>query len=67
MGWRKRVISIEWQENYKPFDMDELFATEEVTKWERDGKHGIHAWGKDKAYEYLKKVLKAVNPEYSKY
>lgn len=67
MGWRKHVISIEWQENYKPFDMNELFGTEDVTKWEEDGKRGIHAWGKDKAYEYLKKVLDVVNPGYSKW
>lgn len=66
MGWRKRVISIEWQGNYKPFDMNELFSTEDVTKWEEGGKRGIHAWGKDKAYEYLNKVLKSVNPGYSK-
>lgn len=66
IGWRKHVISIEWQENYKPFDMSELFSTEDVTKWEENGKRGIHAWGDEKAYEYLKKVLKAVNPEYSK-
>lgn len=65
MGWRKRVISIEWQENYKPFDMNELFGTEDVTKWETGGKRGIHAWGNDKAYEYLKKVLETVNPGYS--
>ena len=67
MGWRKRVISIEWQESYKPFDFDELFKTENVTKWEKGGKRGIHAWGKDKAHEYLKKVLEAVNPDYYKY
>ncbi len=67
MGWRKRVISIEWQENYKPFDMEKLFGKEDVTKWENNGKRGIHAWGKDKAYEYLSKVLKTVNPEYSKW
>lgn len=65
MGWRKRVISIEWQENYKPFDMNKLFGTEDVTKWEDGGKRGIHAWGNDKAYEYLKKVLENVNPGYS--
>lgn len=66
MGWRKRVISIEWQENYKSFDMNELFSTEDVTKWESDGKRGIHAWSNEKAYEYLKKVLKNVNPDYSR-
>lgn len=67
IGWRKRVISIEWQENYKPFDFDELFKEENVTKWVENGKRGIHAWGKDMAYEYLKKVLNAVTPEYSKF
>lgn len=67
MGWRKRVISIEWQENYKPFDMNELFGSEDVTKWEEGGKRGIHAWCKEKAYEYLKKALKTVNPSYSKW
>lgn len=67
MGRRKRVISIEWQENYKPFDINELFGTEEVTKWGNGRKRGIHAWGYDKAYEYLKKVLEAVNPGYSKW
>ena len=67
MGWRKRVISIEWQENYKPFDFEKLFDSEDVTKWINDGKRGIHAWGKEKAYEYLKKVLATVNPNYSIY
>lgn len=66
MGWRKRVISIEWQKNYKPFDMNALFGTEDVTKWDREGNRGIHAWGKEKAYEYLKKVLESVNPGYSR-
>ena len=66
MGWRKRVISIEWQENYKSFDMNKLFGNEDVTKWKKGGKRGIHAWGKEKAYEYLKKVLETINPGYSK-
>lgn len=66
MGWRKRVISIEWQENYKSFDMNELFGTENTTKWEKGEKRGIHAWNTDKAYEYLNKVLEFVNPDYSK-
>ena len=66
MGWRKHVISIEWQENYKAFDMNELFGTENVTKWEKSGKRGIHARDNKKAIEYLKKVLNTVNPSYSK-
>ena len=67
MGWRKRVISIEWQKNYKPFDLNKLFGNEDVTKWEEDGKRGIHAWGEDKAYEYLKRVLKTVRPGYTSF
>ena len=63
----KKEVEIEWQENYKPFDLNELFGTEDVTKWEEGGKRGIHAWGNDKAYEYLNKVLKTVNPGYSKW
>lgn len=61
MGWRKRVISIEWQSNFKPFNMLEVFSSEDVTKWESQSKRGIHAWGKDKAIEYLTKVRDAVN------
>ena len=56
IGKRKRVISIEWQENFKPFDMNELFASEDVTKWTENGKRGIHAWSKNKATVYLLKV-----------
>lgn len=56
IGWRKRVISIEWKDNFKPFDMS-IFDSEDVTKWER----GIHAWGDNKAYEYLGKVKEFVN------
>ena len=68
VGSRKRVISIEWQENYKTFDLNSLFADEDVTKWTyENGKRGIHAWSRDKTYEYLKKVLQEVNPTYSKY
>lgn len=65
IGRRKRVISIEWQETYKPFNLEELFGIENVTKWEKDGKRGIHAIDLEKAYEYLRKARDAVNPEYS--
>jgi len=60
IGKRKRVISIEWQENFKPFDMNELFANEDVTKWSENGKCGIHAWSVENACKYLTRVNKAV-------
>lgn len=67
VGRRKRVISIEWQENFKPFDMYELFYTEKVTKWRIGEKQGIHASNENMAYEYLKKVLNVVHPGYTKW
>ncbi|MBR4110196.1 MAG: hypothetical protein IKK43_00680 [Clostridia bacterium] len=75
IGCRKRVISIEWQEDFKPFDMA-IFNGENVTKWCENfshiptsinhgvltttGKRGIHAWGRENAIKYLKKVHNAV-------
>jgi len=66
IGWRKRVIEIDWSEVYeskreKPKWENEsetirasvLFHGEDVTK----GKAYIHAWSKEKAVEYLR-VLK---------
>lgn len=60
IGKRKRVISIEWQANFMPFDINELFASEDVTKWSENGKRGIHAWNVESACEYLTRVNKAV-------
>lgn len=54
LGWRKRVISIEWLENYKIFSHS--FQAEDVTKGfskSEDYSRYIHAWGKEKAIEYL--------------
>jgi hypothetical protein len=45
IGWRKRVISIDWGN----LSCAHLFDKEDVTKWES----GIHAWGAQKAIEYL--------------
>ncbi|MCX6745383.1 MAG: hypothetical protein NTX82_07765 [Candidatus Parcubacteria bacterium] len=60
IGWRKRVISISWEglHHYNKFDkvlgtkLLKLFTAEDVTKDEI----GIHAWGKEKAIEYLSKI-----------
>lgn len=47
IGWRKRVINIEWLNSYKAFS--ETFDNEDVTKFSR----GIHAWNIEKCVEYL--------------
>lgn len=61
MGRKNQVIFIEWQENYLPFDMNEVFEREDATKWEKDGKRGIHAAGELKAIGYLRRVVAKVD------
>lgn len=55
IGWRKRVISITWMENFKPFDMS-IFDDENVTKYQTEGRRTIHAENYEKLFEYLSKV-----------
>lgn len=57
IGWRKRVINIDWEESGK--DLSGLFESEDVTK----GAGHIHAWGYDKATEYLAKILPALGAQ----
>lgn len=72
IGWRKRVIAIDWSDivarrvkgkQYpdrdaisQALDAHVLFPGEDVTK---DGAH-IHAWGNEKAVEYLTKIRVAL-------
>lgn len=60
IGWRKRVIQIEWLKNYKIFK--ETFDSEDVTKG--FGKWGnekyIHAWSIEKAIEYLNRAKNSI-------
>jgi len=50
IGWRKRVISITFAGCEIPLFV--LFPQEDVTK----SKDSIHAWGREKAIEYLKTI-----------
>lgn len=54
IGWRKRVIVIDWSESdIVHISGTSLFKDENVTSWDK----GIHAWGYEKAKEYLKRLL----------
>lgn len=52
LGWRKRVINIDWSESDINLDGNEIFKDEKVTTSDRS----VHAWGYEKAIEYLKKL-----------
>ena len=52
VGWRKRVIVIDWSASDVTKTAAELFAGEDVTKGDRM----IHAWSYEKATEYLIKI-----------
>lgn len=54
VGWRKRVINIDWAEASLQVP-SATFAEENVTSWAT----GIHAWGADKAVEYLRRLWSA--------
>lgn len=53
IGWRKRVINIDWTLSDIEYNGRELFASEDVTK---DDKF-IHACSYEKAKEYIDKLL----------
>lgn len=53
IGWRKRVLEIDWSKSDNKQTASELFPSEDVTK----GWQMIHAWGYDKAREYIKKIV----------
>ena len=55
LGWRKRVIHISWSGT--GVALPDLFADQDVTKWQ----HGVHAWGYEKAAEYLRRLAEALH------
>jgi hypothetical protein len=57
IGWRKRVIHLEWTETLVKATADDLFPAEDVTKHDRV----IHAWGYDKARSYIQTIVAAFN------
>ena len=52
LGWRKRVMNLDWSESDIKEIGIELFKDEKTTT----GESYIHCWSKDKAIEYLKKL-----------
>jgi hypothetical protein len=60
IGWRKRVINIQWLNTYSRFS--ETFNNEDVTKWFNDSEgRGIHAWSEEKCVEYLLRAKSSIN------
>jgi len=57
IGWRKRVVSIDWNETVGTKTSDELFKEEDVTKEHKL----IHAWGVENAKLYVKKIIDSVD------
>lgn len=55
IGWRKRVINIDWEDSTIKTKAKDLFPNEDTTKEDRY----IHAWGYDKAAEYINTILTA--------
>lgn len=55
IGWRKRVINIDWSETKNTKTSTELFVEENVTKYERT----IHAWSLDDAKRYITAILQS--------
>lgn len=53
IGWRKRVMVLDWSKTSVKQNANELFPDEDTTK---DGRM-IHAWSDEKAKEYLAKIL----------
>lgn len=56
IGWRKRVINIDWSATQGTKTSDELFQSEETTKEDRL----IHAWSGEKARDYVVAILTGV-------
>lgn len=58
IGWRKRVINIEWAEVSGAGNGEELFQSEDVTK----GDTLIHAWNIEDARRYIQTIIHSIKP-----
>lgn len=56
IGWRKRVINIDWSKSIVTKTAEQMFPDEQTTK----GIQYIHAWGIEKAAEYVGTLLRQV-------
>lgn len=58
IGWRKRVINIDWTETTNKLTGEELVPEGDMTKSGKyDNTRYIHAWGYEKAKQYIEKLL----------
>lgn len=57
IGWRKRVMVIDWSLTTNKQAADQLFPNEDVTKYG----YAIHAWSYDKAKEYINTIMGLAN------
>lgn len=55
IGWRKRVIELDWSRTVGTGKSEELFPDETTTKGERY----IHAWSLEKARGYICKIIES--------
>ncbi len=59
IGWRKRVMAIDWSDTRGTGTSDYLFKDEDVTKDDK----GIHAWDLERAKFYIDKIINTPAPE----
>lgn len=60
IGWRKRVIEIDWEDTIETTEFaDNLFPGEDVTK----GNKYIHAWSVEDAKRYVKTIMENLRGE----
>jgi hypothetical protein len=53
IGWRKRVVSMDWKHFDVEVDGNKLFEDQQVTK----GNRMVHAWGKEACVDYIRRLI----------